>query len=1082
MYIEVYLKAVLEESSDFTIARHSLSHEEFEMVRKNSDAIERRHLIVLDLSRLELCMKGRGLHVQAARQQVQQLIMGQQSADPMDHGLTQSAVASSDFHLQQGEDFSVRKVPVCDKDSGVEVREKSFGDQPFSPSFRDADNNLISGPSHSDPMRSYSLTTDAEQEQYLSVCTSDFDLTPRGSSAGFGRTFAQVASAADARFGVDAVKDPRTGVISEVDFQEAESGRSSSSSSDEDSGVGVMDKRDPRYNAWLTYAIKLGYIEADLDRVIGRHGLDCDENQMLHELIEGSAGSGNAESEDFFEGGFSVSEPPPDFASTESELLKSVREKVSKSAEDSSSNLRHIVIDGSNVAMSHGKNVFSCQGIRIAVDWFRQRGHKEITVFVPQWRKETSRPDTPITDQSILTDLEKQGIVVFTPARRIKGRRVVCYDDRFVLKLAADTNGIVVSNDNYRDLLNEDQEYRKVVDERLLMYTFVNDRFMPPEDPLGRRGPTLDNFLCKEPTSPPTLPPECPYGRKCTYGNKCKYYHPERGSQPHKTVTEALREQATIKMQERAAKGPEQDKSRKPKPKLTRTRSLAPGEPLPSEKISPVSPLPSGLKEPDSDPATSRVKSPTRGTSKTSDYLREHRRKLEEALAKVSLSDAAPVVPPPEPGPISSPREALSPLPAMGSRVSSPSRLNVPFTSSQEGSLVSGHLLLAKKLSDEGSDTNFFNPKTSSNRASPVMLAGPAGSGIGHHDSAQFNSLFDRRPSLQDHHFQTQLQNQQQYYTQPPHLLARDSESASGTCVSGPARYHQDPAYQVQGMGSHCQSFPIMEKDSGRRALHRGYSEHPPSALSMAGSMSMEGGSREHTPLKPQHSVPSQFPPTPGTFQGRPFKGMMRQNSSSDTQLYMAGSGDGTLPSHVSVPSFSGLDARGPQSVHSQAEPHSMQQHQHGLSRSTSVQPFPHQQSFIGPMGLDRQCSEVVYSTQDRAAHTMHPYPQQWDMGSMYHSHPASPHYHPHPHLPATPSTHQPPPPFIGSGVPQWQHNPMQRRSFPAEQPIPPSDPRYSLYYHLCSIFAEHRVRAVMNKYPDETDPQKICASIMNTL
>lgn len=75
-----------------------------------------------------------------------------------------------------------------------------------------------------------------------------------------------------------------------------------------------------------------------------------------------------------------------------------------------------------------------------------------------------------------MTDLEKEGIVVFTPARRINGKRVVCYDDRFILKLAVDTNGIVVSNDNYRDLLNENQEFRTVVHERLLMYTFVNDR------------------------------------------------------------------------------------------------------------------------------------------------------------------------------------------------------------------------------------------------------------------------------------------------------------------------------------------------------------------------------------------------------------------------------------------------------------------------------------------------------------------------------------------------------------------------------------------------------------------------------
>lgn len=39
------------------------------------------------------------------------------------------------------------------------------------------------------------------------------------------------------------------------------------------------------------------------------------------------------------------------------------------------------------------------------------------------------------------------------------------------------------------------------------------------------------------------LPP-CPYGKKCTYGNKCKFYHPERGSGPHKTITERLSEHA----------------------------------------------------------------------------------------------------------------------------------------------------------------------------------------------------------------------------------------------------------------------------------------------------------------------------------------------------------------------------------------------------------------------------------------------------------------------------------------------------------------------------------------------------------
>lgn len=98
--------------------------------------------------------------------------------------------------------------------------------------------------------------------------------------------------------------------------------------------------------------------------------------------------------------------------------------------------LRPIVIDGSNLAMSHGnKEVFSCRGIKICVDWFRSRGHKDITVFVPKWRKENSRIDNPILDQEILNDLEKERMLVFTPSRLVGGKRLICYDDRYILKV-----------------------------------------------------------------------------------------------------------------------------------------------------------------------------------------------------------------------------------------------------------------------------------------------------------------------------------------------------------------------------------------------------------------------------------------------------------------------------------------------------------------------------------------------------------------------------------------------------------------------------------------------------------------------
>ncbi|MEQ2177096.1 hypothetical protein GOODEAATRI_000246 [Goodea atripinnis] len=127
---------------------------------------------------------------------------------------------------------------------------------------------------------------------------------------------------------------------------------------------------------------------------------------------------------------------------------------------------------------SHGnKEVFSCLGIQLAVNFFLDRGHSDVTVFVPSWRKEQPRPDVPITaDQHILRELEKKKILVFTPSRRVAGKRVVCNDDCFIVKHAFESNGVVVSNDMYRDLQGEKPEWKRFIEERLLMYSFVNNK------------------------------------------------------------------------------------------------------------------------------------------------------------------------------------------------------------------------------------------------------------------------------------------------------------------------------------------------------------------------------------------------------------------------------------------------------------------------------------------------------------------------------------------------------------------------------------------------------------------------------
>ncbi|XP_018421140.1 PREDICTED: probable ribonuclease ZC3H12D [Nanorana parkeri] len=288
----------------------------------------------------------------------------------------------------------------------------------------------------------------------------------------------------------------------------------------------------------LVWFQKLGYAEEDIKKALKKLGEKALDNDVLQELII----TGNR------------AQAEKDTVSPKTVMPRLVArgcggtedtEKRNHTKEDSnhpSNNLRAIVIDGSNLAMSHGgKTVFSCKGIEIAVDWFRKRGHDYIKVFVPSWRKEQPRTDSPTSDRHILDDLEKKMILVYTPSRNINGKRIVCYDDRYIVKLAYEKDAIIVSNDNYRDLQSENVDWKRFIEKRLLMYSFVNDKFMPPDDPLGRHGPTLSNFLRKTHAAFDPEKQLCPYGQKCTYGIKCKFSHPERLNQQQLSVADELR-------------------------------------------------------------------------------------------------------------------------------------------------------------------------------------------------------------------------------------------------------------------------------------------------------------------------------------------------------------------------------------------------------------------------------------------------------------------------------------------------------------------------------------------------------------
>ncbi|KAK0423332.1 hypothetical protein QR680_008085 [Steinernema hermaphroditum] len=188
--------------------------------------------------------------------------------------------------------------------------------------------------------------------------------------------------------------------------------------------------------------------------------------------------------------------------------------------------LRSVIIDGLNVARSCGtKRSVNMKALKTCVDYFTERGHHDVLIVLPSYYKVLptfGAGGCRIVGKEILQKLNEAGRIFWSPAHKIHDHLFVPYDDRYILKLAQDKDGVIVSNDTYRDLQLEDINSVNFIEERVLMYAFVRDRFILPEFQLGNNGPHVSSLLHKE-----RLPSgvKCPFGQRCTYGKECKFDH-----------------------------------------------------------------------------------------------------------------------------------------------------------------------------------------------------------------------------------------------------------------------------------------------------------------------------------------------------------------------------------------------------------------------------------------------------------------------------------------------------------------------------------------------------------------------------
>jgi hypothetical protein len=136
---------------------------------------------------------------------------------------------------------------------------------------------------------------------------------------------------------------------------------------------------------------------------------------------------------------------------------------------------RTVVLDGSNIAHAHSRDgYFSADGLRIACEYWMNRGHLVIAVVPAARMFHAEGHSQPHTGLETLAQLRRDGIVHIAPARD--------NDDLYVLHAARrEVGSTICSNDRFkRELACMDVASRKVFEpivRKAVGFRFEGDEF-----------------------------------------------------------------------------------------------------------------------------------------------------------------------------------------------------------------------------------------------------------------------------------------------------------------------------------------------------------------------------------------------------------------------------------------------------------------------------------------------------------------------------------------------------------------------------------------------------------------------------
>ena len=153
------------------------------------------------------------------------------------------------------------------------------------------------------------------------------------------------------------------------------------------------------------------------------------------------------------------------------------------------------MIDGLNICHEYSKHLiginFSAEGLNVAYEHFKKLGYEDekIVIIMKQI------PQRYNSERIIAQKLEDKNVLHYAPSRRSGQSFIQSDDDLFILKTAKILNAIVLSNDQFQKEKKTHPEYSNVIENCVLQPRFISGKLILPDDPLGKNGPKLEEFL-----------------------------------------------------------------------------------------------------------------------------------------------------------------------------------------------------------------------------------------------------------------------------------------------------------------------------------------------------------------------------------------------------------------------------------------------------------------------------------------------------------------------------------------------------------------------------------------------------------